>query len=171
VTQRRFAACLYGSKTDLAGMSASGAKRRSLLATDKNVARAYRFAIKAGIGRCLRFCETDSPPRVCFFIWQGASLFGNNYQAIENARDILGIFFKCPLKWLNNQADFDSTIRKFDPSRPGQAFRRTWPLQQFHTGTMHCWKNGAIQMSSTRRRTECITTQAPMTPFLSRCRS
>jgi hypothetical protein len=25
---------------------------RSLLTTDKNVARAYRFAIKAGIGRC-----------------------------------------------------------------------------------------------------------------------
>jgi len=27
------------------------------------IARAYRFAIKAGVGRCLRFCETDPPRR------------------------------------------------------------------------------------------------------------
>jgi hypothetical protein len=30
------------------------------------------------------------------------------------------IFSKCALKLLNNQADFDSAIRRFDPSRPSQ---------------------------------------------------
>jgi hypothetical protein len=31
------------------------------------------------------------------------------------------IFSKCALKSLDNQADFDSAIRRFDPSRPSQA--------------------------------------------------
>ena len=70
---------------------------RSLLTTDKNVASAYRFAIKAGIGRCLRFCETDSPREgLLLYLAGGAFLFGNNYHAIENARDIFGIFFQMP---------------------------------------------------------------------------
>jgi hypothetical protein len=33
---------------------------------------------------------------------------------------ILSLFSKCALKSLNNQADFDSAIRRFDPSRPSQ---------------------------------------------------
>ena len=33
---------------------------------------------------------------------------------------VLSIFSKLPLKSLNNQADFDSAIRRFDPSRPSQ---------------------------------------------------
>jgi hypothetical protein len=77
-----------------------------------------------------------------------------------------------PLKPLNNQWILIPSFGSSIPSRLGQAFRRTWLLQLFDTGTMHCWKNGAIhQVLSARRRTECITTLAPMTPFLSRCRS
>jgi hypothetical protein len=38
---------------------------------------------------------------------------------------ILTIFSKCPLKSLNNQADFDSAIRRFDPSRPSHRLRLT----------------------------------------------
>jgi hypothetical protein len=34
---------------------------------------------------------------------------------------VLSIFSKCALKSLNNQADFDSAIRRFDPSRPSQS--------------------------------------------------
>ena len=33
---------------------------------------------------------------------------------------IFDAFSKCALKSLNNQADFDSVIRRFDPSRPSQ---------------------------------------------------
>jgi hypothetical protein len=33
---------------------------------------------------------------------------------------IFDIFSKCALKSLNNQVDFDSAIRRFDPSRPSQ---------------------------------------------------
>jgi len=32
----------------------------------------------------------------------------------------LSLFSKCALKSLNNQTDFDSAIRRFDPSRPSQ---------------------------------------------------
>jgi len=34
---------------------------------------------------------------------------------------LLNVSSKCALKSLNNQADFDSAIRRFDPSRPSQA--------------------------------------------------
>ena len=49
--------------------------------------------------------------------------FGNNWQAIDIARELLTIFSKCALKSLHNQAGFDSAIRRFDPSRPSQPFR------------------------------------------------
>jgi len=34
---------------------------------------------------------------------------------------LLNVSSKCALKSLNNPADFDSAIRRFDPSRPSQA--------------------------------------------------
>jgi hypothetical protein len=34
---------------------------------------------------------------------------------------ILAVFSKCALKSLYNQADFDSAVRRFDPSRASQA--------------------------------------------------
>jgi 4-aminobutyrate aminotransferase-like enzyme len=34
---------------------------------------------------------------------------------------VFSLFSKCALKSLNNQADFDSAIRRFDPSRPSHA--------------------------------------------------
>jgi hypothetical protein len=37
---------------------------------------------------------------------------------------IFSIFSKCTLKSLDNQADFDSAIRRFDPSRPSHAVLR-----------------------------------------------
>jgi hypothetical protein len=39
---------------------------------------------------------------------------------LELLERLFGIFSKCVLKSLNNQADFDSAIRRFDPSRPSQ---------------------------------------------------
>jgi hypothetical protein len=46
--------------------------------------------------------------------------------AVRKGRRPIGIFVifsKCALKSLNNQADFDSAIRRFDSSRPSQAVR------------------------------------------------
>src|SRR5262249_36608678 len=37
---------------------------------------------------------------------------------------VLAIFSKCALKLLDNQADFDSAIRRFESSRPSQAVRQ-----------------------------------------------
>ncbi|MBR1147095.1 hypothetical protein [Bradyrhizobium sp. AUGA SZCCT0431] len=37
---------------------------------------------------------------------------------------ILASFSKCALKLLNNQTDFDSAIRRFDPSRPSHSSKR-----------------------------------------------
>ncbi|MFQ3458549.1 hypothetical protein PMN64_35255 [Bradyrhizobium sp. UFLA01-814] len=39
---------------------------------------------------------------------------------LERVRDT---FSKCALKSLNNQTDFDSAIRRFDPSRPSHFYR------------------------------------------------
>lgn len=49
-----------------------------------------------------------------------ASLFGNVRQVIGIARGVLAIFSKRALKPLDNQTEFDSAIRRFDPSRPSQ---------------------------------------------------
>jgi len=70
-----------------------------------------------GAAHCPSFCGTDPPARA-------ASPFGNDCQPIEIARGVFGLFSKCALKWLNNQADFDSAIRRFDPSRPSQPVLR-----------------------------------------------
>ena len=42
---------------------------------------------------------------------------------LKSLEGILSLFSKCALKSLNNQTDFDSAIRRFDPSRPSQPFR------------------------------------------------
>jgi hypothetical protein len=42
---------------------------------------------------------------------------------LELLERLFGIFSKCALKTLNNQTDFDSAIRRFDPSRPSQPVR------------------------------------------------
>jgi hypothetical protein len=39
---------------------------------------------------------------------------------LELLESVLAVFSKCALKTLDNQADFDSAIRRFDPSRPSQ---------------------------------------------------
>jgi hypothetical protein len=36
---------------------------------------------------------------------------------------VFGLFSECTLKSLNNRADFDFAIRRFDPSRPSQRLR------------------------------------------------
>jgi hypothetical protein len=43
---------------------------------------------------------------------------------LELLEGVLTIFSKCVLKSLNNQADFDSAIRRFDPSRPSHPLSR-----------------------------------------------
>jgi hypothetical protein len=40
---------------------------------------------------------------------------------LKSPEGILSLFSKCALKSLNNQADFDSAIRRFNPSRPSQS--------------------------------------------------
>jgi hypothetical protein len=39
---------------------------------------------------------------------------------LELLERLFGLFSKCALNSLNNQTDFDSAIRRFDPSRPSQ---------------------------------------------------
>jgi hypothetical protein len=43
---------------------------------------------------------------------------------LELLEGFLAVFSKCDLNSLNNQADFDSAIRRFDPSRPSQPVRQ-----------------------------------------------
>jgi hypothetical protein len=43
---------------------------------------------------------------------------------LELLERVLTIFSKRALKSLNSRADFDSAIRRFDPSRPSQPFMR-----------------------------------------------
>jgi hypothetical protein len=43
---------------------------------------------------------------------------------------VLTAFSKRALKLLDNQADFDSAIRRFDPSRPSQPSRNHKPARQ-----------------------------------------
>jgi hypothetical protein len=45
-------------------------------------------------------------------------MFGNGCQPIEIVEACFDRFSKYALKSLNNQTDFDSAIRRFDPSRP-----------------------------------------------------
>ena len=44
---------------------------------------------------------------------------------LELLERLFSLFSKCDLKSLNNQADFDSAIRRFDPSRPSHPFLRS----------------------------------------------
>src|SRR6185436_10590652 len=61
----------------------------------------------------LRFCETYPPRGLLHYLETAAKL-------LELLEPVLTIFSKFALKSLNNQADFDSAIRRFDPSRPSQ---------------------------------------------------
>jgi hypothetical protein len=53
-------------------------------------------------------------------VWAGASHLETAAKLLSSLKAILAIFSKRALKSLNNQADFDSAIRRFDPSRPSQ---------------------------------------------------
>jgi hypothetical protein len=62
--------------------------------------------------------------------WEKGALLGHGWRAfhLETAAKLLisleaifAIVSKCTLKSLDNQTDFDSAIRRFDPSRPSQA--------------------------------------------------
>jgi hypothetical protein len=52
--------------------------------------------------------------------WARCFSFGNVCQAIDITELHFDHFSKRALKSLNNQPDFDSAIRRFDPSRPSQ---------------------------------------------------
>src|SRR5437868_4129809 len=60
------------------------------------------------------FARTDRPGGPVFHLETAAKL-------LKLLEGVLSIFSKFPLKSLNNQADFDSAIRRFDPSRPSQS--------------------------------------------------
>jgi hypothetical protein len=64
-------------------------------------------------------------------VFPGLLLAGRPLLYLETAAKLLkllegsfGLFSKCALKSFNIQTDFDSAIRRFDPSRPSQPFRR-----------------------------------------------
>jgi hypothetical protein len=61
------------------------------------------------------FAATDPPWRAVFHLETAANL-------LELLERLFSLFSKCALKSLNNQTDFDSAIRRFDPSRPSQPF-------------------------------------------------
>jgi hypothetical protein len=63
--------------------------------------------------RHLRFCRINST-------LQALLSFGNGCQAIETLERLLADFSKCVLKSLDNQADFDSAIPRFESWRPSQ---------------------------------------------------
>jgi hypothetical protein len=89
-------------------MAASGAKRSFVATADKNIAKPYRFAIKAGIGSKRPTAGVVDQPPVrtisgvslrgrreqpvasdfarLILSARAASLFGNDHQAIEFAR-------------------------------------------------------------------------------------
>jgi hypothetical protein len=60
-----------------------------------------------------RFDATDTRVAGAFCLETAANL-------LSSLGVILAVFSKCRLKSLNNQTDFDSAIRRFDPSRPSQ---------------------------------------------------
>src|SRR5437868_15451634 len=64
------------------------------------------------------FARTDRPGGPVFRLEMAAKL-------LKLLEGVLSIFSKLPLKSLNNQADFDSAIRRFDPSRPSQSAEGT----------------------------------------------
>jgi len=63
------------------------------------------------------FTGTDPPWRAVFHLETVANL-------LILLERVSTVFSKCDLKSLNKQADFDSAIRRFDPSRPSQRFQR-----------------------------------------------
>jgi hypothetical protein len=44
---------------------------------------------------------------------------------------VLAVLSKCPLKLLDNQADFDSAMRRFESSRPSQPVRSLRAISAF----------------------------------------
>jgi hypothetical protein len=52
--------------------------------------------------------------------WKGCFHLATAAKLLKLLERLSAIFSECALKSLNNQADFDSAIRRFDPSRPSQ---------------------------------------------------
>jgi len=77
---------------------------------------AVTFAVGTRAARCLRFCETDPPLRRLLPYLETAA------KLLKSLEGILSLFSKCALKSLNNQTDFDSAVRKFDPPGPARLF-------------------------------------------------
>jgi len=67
----------------------------------------------------------ESPAKICGTdpACEGCFSFGNGCQAIEVARASFGRFFQMLMKLLDNQADFDSAIPRFESWRPSQRQR------------------------------------------------
>jgi len=57
--------------------------------------------------------------------WRAAFHLETAANLLRLLKRVLTISSKCALKLLNNQADFDSAIRRFDPSRPSHPFMRS----------------------------------------------
>jgi hypothetical protein len=55
---------------------------------------------------------------------EGYFPFGNGCQPVGIARATFQLFFKCAMKSLNNQTDFDSAILMSSKSRPGRDRKR-----------------------------------------------
>jgi hypothetical protein len=59
--------------------------------------------------------------------WKGCFHLETAAKLLKLLERVLTAFSKGALKLLDNQADFDSAIRRFDPSRPSQPSRNDKP--------------------------------------------
>jgi hypothetical protein len=83
--------------------------------SNRSHARTFPGGRRLPAGR--EFCGTDPLLRGLFHLEAGC-------QAIEIAERCFGRFSKCALKLLDNQADFDSAIPRFESWRPSQPNQR-----------------------------------------------
>ena len=97
------------------------------------------------------FCETDPPRGLLLYLETAAKL-------LELLEGVLTIFSKCVLKSLNNQADFDSAILRFDPSAPAA----TKALSSLFEA--HCVESNSRTFGkriSSRLATRCLSVLQP----------
>ena len=74
---------------------------------------------------------------------------------------ILTNFFKCALKSLNNQADLDSAIRRFDPSRPSHTLTRPKIVVNLYAKSLHFPRISAIGIGLQKPKNRQLWRESP----------
>ncbi len=96
---------------------------------------------------------------------------------LKSLEGIFSLFSKCALKSLNNQADFDSAIRRFDPSCPSQAVRRSekvplMPAEKLANGGLLricCQSPGSVSGHSQSEIADSLWQSIEKLPFSGDC--